>query len=91
MPKSLGSIIRAYKSAVTNWCKNNGHGHFRWQRNYHEHIIRDENSLNRIREYIINNPLRWHLDKENPNKTGEDEFDLWIEREFKTRPKSGLN
>jgi REP element-mobilizing transposase RayT len=31
-----------------------------WQRNYYEHIIRDEGSPNRIREYIINNPLRWN-------------------------------
>ncbi len=38
-----------------------------WQRNYWEHIIRDENELNRNREYIINNPLKWELDKENPN------------------------
>ena len=36
-----------------------------WQRNYFEHIIRDETALNRIREYIIANPLRWTLDREN--------------------------
>ena len=38
-----------------------------WQRNYHEHIVRNENELNRIREYIINNPLRWQYDRENPD------------------------
>jgi len=38
-----------------------------WQRNYYEHIIRDEESLNRIREYIINNPLQWDTDPENPS------------------------
>lgn len=37
-----------------------------WQRNYHEHIIRDEASLRRIREYILNNPVQWALDRENP-------------------------
>lgn len=37
-----------------------------WQRNYYEHIIRDENELNRIREYIINNPLQWTDDENNP-------------------------
>ena len=37
-----------------------------WQRNYHEHIIRNEKSLNRIREYILDNPLRWDMDRENP-------------------------
>ena len=34
IPKSLGSIIRTYKSAVTHWCRNNGYGNFEWQRNY---------------------------------------------------------
>jgi len=38
-----------------------------WQRNYYEHIIRDENELNRIREYIINNPAQWEFDRENPD------------------------
>jgi len=38
-----------------------------WQRNYYEHIIRDEESLNRIREYILNNPSRWEMDQENPS------------------------
>ncbi len=35
-----------------------------WQRNYYEHIIRDDQSWRRIREYITTNPLRWHLDRE---------------------------
>lgn len=37
-----------------------------WQRNYYEHIIRDEKSLNSIREYIQNNPLQWQWDENNP-------------------------
>ncbi|MGC8950794.1 MAG: transposase, partial [Chloroflexus sp.] len=41
-----------------------------WQRNYYEHIIRNDESLNRIRDYIITNPVRWHLDRENPDCTG---------------------
>jgi len=45
-----------------------------WQRNYYEHIIRNGQSLNRIREYIAQNPLRWHLDPENPSPTGDDNF-----------------
>jgi REP-associated tyrosine transposase len=67
MPKSLGSIIRAYKSAVTHWCRNNGYEHFKWQRNYYERIIRDENELRAIREYIAENPSKWESDSENPN------------------------
>ncbi|HEX6982374.1 MAG TPA: transposase [Balneolaceae bacterium] len=37
-----------------------------WQRNYYEHIIRDDQSLERIRYYIINNPARWEEDQNNP-------------------------
>jgi putative transposase len=41
-------------------------GHPVWQRNYYEHIIRDEKDLNNIRDYIINNPLKWSFEMENP-------------------------
>ena len=37
-----------------------------WQRNYYEHIIRNEADLCRIREYIANNPLKWELDQLHP-------------------------
>ena len=37
-----------------------------WQRNYYEHIVRNEESLNRIRQYIIDSPARWDFDRENP-------------------------
>jgi len=39
-----------------------------WQRNYHEHIIRNHESLDRLREYIANNPMQWALDRENPTQ-----------------------
>ena len=39
-----------------------------WQRNYYEHIIRDYKSLDNIRAYIINNPARWAIDKNNPDR-----------------------
>ncbi len=38
-----------------------------WQRNYYEHIIRNENDLEAIREYIMNNPGKWMEDRENPD------------------------
>ena len=38
-----------------------------WQRNYYEHVIRNDEELNRIREYIMCNLSRWDTDKENPN------------------------
>ena len=37
-----------------------------WQLNYYEHIIRDEKEINRIHEYIKNNPINWETDEENP-------------------------
>lgn len=37
-----------------------------WQRNYYEHVIRDEEELSHIREYIECNPQMWEMDKENP-------------------------
>ncbi len=56
-----------------------------WQRSFYDHVIRDEASLNRIREYISTNPLRWDLDRENPRSRGSDEFDRWLAT-CKTRP-----
>ena len=38
-----------------------------WQRNYYEHVIRNEDELNEIRQYIIDNPAKWDTDEENPN------------------------
>ena len=38
-----------------------------WQRNYYEHVIRNDKELSRIREYIVNNPGQWELDRENPD------------------------
>ena len=46
-----------------------------WQRNYYEHIIRNNDELNKIREYIQNNPLKWELDRENPQRIGIDELE----------------
>jgi hypothetical protein len=42
-----------------------------FQRNYYEHIIRNEDSLNRIRHYIMTNPDRWEKDIENPKNIYE--------------------
>jgi hypothetical protein len=52
---------------VTHWCRENGIGHFKWQWNFYEHVVRNEKDLNAIREYIVNNPLKGHLDRENPS------------------------
>jgi REP element-mobilizing transposase RayT len=62
IPGSISTIVRSFKAAVTKSCRDQGFDHFRWQRNFYEHIIRDDDDLNRIREYILNNPLQWSLD-----------------------------
>lgn len=66
--RTIGSIVRGYKIGVTKWFRQNMADDFPaptpvWQRNYHEHIIRDEVSYNRIADYIINNPARWTEDR----------------------------
>ena len=65
----LPEIIRGFKtfsSRRINECRDTK-GTTVWQRNYFEHIIRNETELNRIRDYIINNPAQWESDKENPH------------------------
>lgn len=79
-PRSLGSLIAGFKSATTKRINNlrGSPGVLLWQRNYHEYVIRNEKDLSRIRDYILTNPLRWELDRENPARRGEDEFDRWL-------------
>jgi putative transposase len=85
---SLSAIIRGFKATVTNHLNiiYNTEGEIIWQRNYHEHVIRNKQSLNKIREYIKNNPLSWELDRENPERKGENEFYRWLAT-FKNVPK----
>lgn len=71
---TLGDVTGAYKSITTNHyiigVKQNGWPSFPgklWQRNYYERIIRNNEELNRIRKYIINNPANWQQNKKNPN------------------------
>lgn len=74
-PKSLGSLIAGFKSAVTKRinAQRGTPGTPVWQSNYYEHIIRNEVSLDRIRNYIVNNPLQWALDCENPQNSKQGE------------------
>ena len=67
---TLGDIVGAFKSIAANEyihnVKNNDWPPFKgslWQRNYYEHIIRDERDLNRVREYVVNNPYKWQEDE----------------------------
>jgi REP-associated tyrosine transposase len=64
---SLATIIRSYKSAVTRRVNQalGGKALPVWQRNYFEHIIRSQESLNKIRNYIWENPIHWDKDEYN--------------------------
>ena len=81
-PGSLGAIVRSFKSRVTRDVRASiGREIAVWQRNYYEHVIRNEAALQRIRQYIIENPARWECDRENPSglaDLAEREFDEWI-------------
>ena len=61
--RTIGSIVRGFKIGVTKWFRQNTEIVDVWQRNYFEHIVRDENSLNRLRQYIFNNPANWDVDQ----------------------------
>jgi len=67
---SIPTIVRSYKSSVAyriNIMRDTP-GVPVWQRNYYEHIVRDEHEWNLINQYIINNPFNWQDDDENPVK-----------------------
>jgi putative transposase len=70
---SLPGVVHRFKSLTTaryRWGVHNGGwppfpGRL-WQRNYHEHVIRNDEDLNRVRQYIVDNPAHWERDPENP-------------------------
>ncbi len=81
---TLGGVVGAFKSlttvSYTRGVTQSGWSPFPgrlWQRNYYEHIIRDEESLNHIRQYILDNPARWALDRENPAAVQPEPEDPW--------------
>ena len=65
--KTVGSVVRGFKIGVTKWMRQNTDTFYIWQRNYWEHIIRDDISYENISQYIINNPTKWNNDKLNPH------------------------
>jgi REP element-mobilizing transposase RayT len=77
-PRSLAAWASGFKSAVTSrirklWKKPHATV---WQEDYFEHVIRDEAELLRIRDYILSNPARWKVDRENP-EAGPNVEDEW--------------
>ena len=66
-PGSLGAIVRSFKSAVSYRINKEHDATGIWQRNYYEHIIRDETDLQNKTDYIDANPMLWNDDDENPH------------------------
>jgi REP-associated tyrosine transposase len=65
-PGSLGVIVRSYKSAVSYRIHKEHNATGIWQRNYYEHILRDEKDLQNKIDYIAANPMLWDEDDNNP-------------------------
>jgi REP element-mobilizing transposase RayT len=63
--RNLASIVRGYKIGVTKYARKNNIP-FQWQSRYYDNIIGNEKSLDHIRQYIIQNPMNWDTDTENP-------------------------
>jgi len=66
--KPLGQLIGAFKTVSTkriNRIRDNAGAPF-WQRGFYEHIVRNERDLNAVRQYVADNPLKWQLDRDNP-------------------------
>ena len=62
IPRSIGAMVRGFKIGVTKWFRQNTTRHTVWQRNYYEHIIRNESSYTHLSQYIQTNPLKWRED-----------------------------
>ncbi len=63
---SLSIVINHFKGAISAWCQKNGHGNFKWQSGFYDHIIRTNQILYRVNEYIRDNPLHWREDEYHP-------------------------
>ncbi len=59
----LGAVIQQFKRACSQHIHESGHSDFAWQSRFHDHVIRNESELMRIRKYIVNNPAAWNQDE----------------------------
>jgi len=74
----LSRIIQQYKSSVTREINSLQNDFcFKWHKSFYDHIIKDEKTLNNIREYITNNPLKWESDIENEINLKESNKDYY--------------
>ncbi len=64
----LFNLIGSFKSVCTKFVNKNISGNnFMWQKSFYEHVIRNDQDLYKIQEYIVNNPLQWEIDELNIN------------------------
>jgi len=75
--KTIGSIVRGFKIGVTKWSRSHTNVYYVWQRNYYEHVVRDDAPLDRIREYIAQNPTHWTADRGNPAALAPEPEGAW--------------
>ena len=68
--QTLGKVIRHFKAKATKRIHDAGFGSFQWQSRFYDRIIRNEEELDRIRDYIQENPRNWRDDDENSNRVG---------------------
>ena len=83
-PGSLSTIVRSFKASVTRELRLRGlvEGTV-WQQSYWDRVIRNEDELNRIRQYVAFNPIAWEFDHENPGRNADAEYERawsWLER-----------
>mgnify|MGYP000378727611 CR=1 FL=1 len=64
--KPLPELIGAFKTTSSKLIHQLGYNFFQWQKSYYDHIIRNKKSLEKIRQYIRYNHLKWGFDVENP-------------------------
>jgi REP element-mobilizing transposase RayT len=65
--RPLGVIIGQFKGVCTRRIRSAGRRDFDWQERFWDHIIRDEEALQRLRKYILENPIRWKEDRLHPD------------------------
>ncbi len=66
---SLSVIISSYKNVTSKTIHKTENEDFEWQHSFYDHVIRSDEELNKIREYILNNPKQWEMDENNIKTT----------------------
>jgi REP element-mobilizing transposase RayT len=85
----LSKIVKAFKHECKKQCKQRYIDPIEWQKSFYDHVIRNEKAYLRLKEYVINNPIKWHLDAENLKVNGDSTKyyeELYNDKPYKTSP-----